>query len=199
MIQPVTPAVARAFDLDEPRGALVGEVTPGSPAEDAGLRQGDIILEIDREAVEDTRELRLTVAMLAPGVEALVSVFREGNRIGIPVTLGELSEDVDIVEREFGIESQRGLMEGVSVQDLTAQLRRQLNVNPLVRGVVVAQVRPGTAAHDAGLRDGDVIQQIDRRDVTSVGEYRAAIRRAEDSILLLVHRDGGSMFLVVEP
>lgn len=63
----------------------------------------------------------------------------------------------------------------------------------------MAEVRAGTAAHDAGLRDGDVIQQIDRRDVTSVAQFRAAIQRAEDSILLLVHRDGGSMFLVVEP
>ena len=199
MIQPVTPAVARPFDLDEPSGALVGQVTPGNPAEESGLRQGDIILEIDGEAVEDTRELRLTVAMLGPGVEALLSVFRDGNRIEIPVTLGELSEDVDTVDRQLGIESRRGLMEGVSVQDLTVQLRRQFTVNSLVHGVVVAEIRPGTAAHHAGLRDGDVIQQIDRRDVSSVGEYCAAIRRAKDSILLLVHRDGGSMFLVVEP
>ncbi len=132
MIQPVTPAVARAFELDEPSGALVGDVTPASPAEESGLRQGDIMLEIDGEAVEDTRELRLTVAMLGPGVEAILSVFRDGNRIEIPVTLGELSEDADTVDRQFGIESRRELMEGVSVQDLTAQLRRQLNMTSQV-------------------------------------------------------------------
>jgi serine protease Do len=198
-IQPVTASVARAFDLEEPRGALVGDVVPASPAEEGGILQGDIILEIDGKQIEDSRQLRLQVAMLRPGTEAIFSVFREGNTIEVPITLGELEEDVAIASTggaEKG--SAEELLEGVSVQELTPQLRRQLELGPSVDGLVVSRVDGNSAAYRAGLRRGDVIEEINRTPVTTTRQYEAALRQQSDSILLLVNRNGGSLYLVVE-
>ncbi len=198
-IQPVTPAIARAMGLEKPRGALVGDVSPGSPAEKAGLRRGDIVLSFNGQAIEETRELSLKVAMQAPGSSARLGVHRDGREIEVTVVLGEQPSEgrASLPGREAEAEP---VLEGVAVTDLTGQLRRQLGLPPGVAGVAVSAVRPGTPAAEAGLRRGDVIQEVNRRAVTSVAEYERAIRQAgREPVLLLIHREGNTMFLVVEP
>jgi serine protease Do len=199
VIQPVTPAIARAMGLDKPRGALIGDVSPGSPAEKAGLRRGDIVLAFNGQAIAETRELSLKVAMQAPGSSARLEVHRDGRVIEVPVVLGEQPSEgrASLPGREPEAEP---VLEGVAVTELTPQLRRQLGLPPGVVGVAVSAVRPGTPAAEAGLRRGDVIQEVNRRAVASVAEFERAIRQAgRDAVLLLVNREGNTLFLVVEP
>jgi serine protease Do len=100
--------------------------------------------------------------------------------------------------REFGPGSS-SLLEGVSVDELTPQISRQLQLPDQTRGVVITEVRQDSAAAEAGLRRGDVIQQVNRRDVTTVREFETAVRNSQKSVLLLVNTRGATRFIVIEP
>jgi serine protease Do len=198
-IQPVTPPVARAMGLKKPGGALVADVTAGSPAEKAGLRRGDIVVAINGEPVDETRELSLKVAMLSPGTTARLKVIRDGREIDVPVVLGEQPSERRAAGSPAAPEPERAL-EGVAVSNLTPQIRRQLDLPAGVTGVVVVRVDPGSPAAEAGLRRGDVIQEVNRRPVTSVSEFERAVRQSgREPLLLLVYREGSTLFIVVEP
>jgi serine protease Do len=198
-IQPVTPPVARAMGLKKPGGALVADVTAGSPAEKAGLRRGDIVVAINGEPVDETRELSLKVAMLSPGTTARLKVIRDGREIDVPVVLGEQPSERRAAGSPAAPEPERAL-EGVAASNLTPQIRRQLDLPAGVTGVVVVRVDPGSPAAEAGLRRGDVIQEVNRRPVTSVSEFERAVRQSgREPLLLLVYREGSTLFIVVEP
>jgi len=198
-IQEVTPAIAHAMGLQKPEGALVADVAPGGPAEKAGIRRGDIVLAINGESITETRELSLKVAMLPPGTTVRLKVFHERREVEMPVTLGEQPPE----RRASGPGAEPGAaraMEGVEVEDLTPQIRRQLGLPPRTTGVVVTVVEPGSPAAEAGLRRGDVIQQENGREVASVSDFERAIRQsARDPVMLLVTRGGTTLFVVVEP
>jgi serine protease Do len=195
-IQPVTPAMAKALKLAEPSGAIVGNVESGSPAARAGLQTGDVIVGVDEEKIEDSRQLQLTIARAGPGKRVNLRVVREGKPVTIPVTLGELPERAEEAGRRPG---QSGPLEGVQVDDLTPQLARQLGLPRDTFGVVVTQVQPFSRAAEAGLQRGDVIQEVNREAVTNVATFERAIRRAGDGpIMLLVNRGGRTFFVVIE-
>ncbi len=195
-IQPVDRDIAEAFGSGEPGGALVSSVEPESPADKAGLKQGDIILRLNGEAVEDPRALSLKVAEQAPGSEAQLAVLREGKTRKLAVKLGE--------HPEFGKPQFRAGRSapgpiGVSVQTLTAELAEQLQVGPETRGVVVSRVQPGSPAAEAGIQRGDVIEQANRRETASAEDFRnAAAASGGKPILLLVNRRGSARFVVVD-
>ncbi|MBI3951038.1 MAG: DegQ family serine endoprotease [Acidobacteria bacterium] len=197
LIQPVTPAVAKAFGLSEPRGALVGDVTADSPAARSGILKGDVILELNGQRINESRELQLRIAQTAPGTTARLKIFRNGREQEISVTLGELPTE----QAHASQDSEGGsTLEGLSVDELTPQIARQLGLSPQTRGVVVVEVQPGGAAADAGLQRGDVIEEVNRKPVTSVSEFERAIGQAgNDSVLLLINRDRQSFFVTVEP
>jgi serine protease Do len=198
VIQPVTPAVARAMGLAKPSGALIGDVTPGGPAERAGLRRGDIVLSMNGEAINETRELSLKVAMLAPGTTARLRVHRDRGEVDIPVTLGEQPSERSTLASGPESGPARAL-QGVSVTNLNPQLRQQLGLPSGMTGVVVTAVEMGSPAAEAGLRRGDVIQEVNRRAVSNVSEFDRAVRQGGDAVVLLVNRGGNTMFVVVEP
>jgi serine protease Do len=198
-IQEVTPAMAGYFGLPDASGALIGDVVPGSPASRAGLASGDVIVALEGEPVPDSRTLRLNVSMTEPGSEVTLGVYRDGDELEIPVTLGELDEDGGPAVLSGGSESSTGVMSGVSVEDLTPQLRAGAGLDDL-EGVWVAGIDTRSAASRAGLREGDVIVEVNRQKVIGVADYRTKIREAGgESLLLRVHRNGSSLYLVIEP
>jgi serine protease Do len=199
VIQPVTPAIARAMGLQTPRGALVGDVAPGSPAEKAGIRRGDIVLALNGEPIHETRDLSLKAAMLSPGTTVRLRVFRAGGETEIPVVLAEEPSE----RQPFAPGGEPGaarVLEGVEVEDLTPAIRRQLGLPSRTIGVVVMGVAPGSPAAEAGLRPGDVIQEVNGRAIGSVSEFDQAVRQSgRDAIMLLINRGGHTLFVVVEP
>ncbi len=196
LIQPVTPGVAKAFGLSDPHGALVGDVTPDSPASQSGVAKGDIITRLNGERINESRELQLKVAQLAPGTNATLTVFRDGQEHQLSVTLGE--QPTDVARRTEEGESP-GVLEGLSVEDLTPQIARQLGLPAQSRGVVIDEVQPGSAVAEAGLQRGDVIEEVNRKSVTNAREFEQAVRQiGSDSALLRINRGGQSFYVVVQ-
>jgi serine protease Do len=196
-IQPVTAAMAKVLKLPEPSGAIVGDVESGSPASRAGLQKGDVIVAVDNEKIEDSRQLQLAIARAGPGKKVDLKVIRDGKTMTVPVTLGERPEEKErAAARGPG---RGGPLEGVEVDELTPQLARQLGLPRDAFGVVVTQVRPYSRAAEAGLERGDVIQEVNREPVTNVAAFERAVRRAGDQpVLLLVNRGGRTLFIVVD-
>jgi serine protease Do len=198
-IQDVTPELAASFKLPEARGVLVGDVTPDSPAARAGIARGDVITEVNGERVNDARSLRLRIAQATPDSTVRLKLLRDGREREVSVKLAELPAEA---QRQPPIEEEddrSSALEGVSVSELTPQIARQLNLPLNVRGVVVTRVQSSAAA-DAGLRRGDVIQEVNRRPVASVADFEQAIRQAGNQpVVLLVNRRGSTSFIAIEP
>ncbi len=197
-IQPVNQDLADAFKLKEARGALVAQVTPDSPAETAGMKDGDVIVKFDGREVRDSRHLKLMVGQTLPDTKVPVEIVRDGKAEKLSVTLKELPGDKQLARSERGLDRSEERLAGVIVSDIDAGTRRQMNLPRNVQGALVTSVEPDSTAFKAGLREGDVILEIGREQV---GNAADAVRLADqvegDQILLRVWSEGGTRFLVV--
>ncbi len=193
-IQDVTPELAKSLGLGATEGALVSQVLPGEPAEKAGIKQGDVIVNFDGRKVENSKDLPRIVAATPIGKEVAVTVLRDGKQIKLRAKIGELQE-----EKSAGMESPGQPALGVSVQNLTPQIARELGLKQTA-GVVVTAVEPGSPAEDAGIQTGDVIRSVNRKSVKNVDEFVRALEKAKKgaSILLLVQRGPSALFVAVE-
>jgi serine protease Do len=199
MIQDVTPALAKEFKLKDAHGALVGDVTAHSPAEKAGLKTGDVILEFNGKKVTDGRHLKLEVARTKPGEEVPLKILRDGSQKTIEVAVKELPGTEQLARNDSNHDKDTGTLNGVGVSDLDNNARQQFNVPNQVKGAVVTEVDPNSAAAEAGLRPGDVIQEINRKSVKNAEEAVQLTENPSDKTTLLrVWRDGGSRFVVVD-
>jgi serine protease Do len=201
MIQDVTPALAKEFKLKEGSGALVGDVTAKSPAEKAGLKTGDIIVEFNGKKVTDSRHLKLEVARVKPGESVPVKVLRDGATKTYDVVVKELpgTEQLAGGDRNNNNDQDTGTLNGVAVADLDGQARQQFDIPQQVRGVVITEVKPDSAAAEAGLKAGDVIQEINRHPVKTADEAVRLTEKTESkSTLLRVWSGGGSRWVVVD-
>ena len=192
-VQKVTPEIADSLGLKQNAGALVADVVKGGPAEKAGVKAGDIIVEFDRKEIKDSSDLPAAVARVAPGTVVQLKIAREGKQISLPITVGEM-KDSEVVA-SAGHESEMGL----TVQPITPDIAQSLGLER-AEGLVVASVKPGSAADEAGLRSGDVITQINRRPVKNLADYNREISRNEKSksVLFLVRRGESSVFLALK-
>ncbi|GAB4278094.1 MAG: DegQ family serine endoprotease [Deferrisomatales bacterium] len=192
MIQEVTKDLAKQFGIEEPRGALVSQVVEDGPADKAGIRRGDVILEFDGIKVDRMHELPRIVAERAPGKTVEVVILRKGERKTLSVTLGELPEEE--LAAPARVEEELGL----TVQEVTPELRKHLDLEE-GEGVVVSGVEPGSPAAAAGLRRGDVILEVNQEPVADLEGYRKALRegREAESVLFLVRRGQGTLYVVV--
>lgn len=199
MIQNVTPALAKEFNLKDTRGALVGDVTPKSPAEKAGLKSGDIILNFNGKQVTDSTHLKLEVARAKPGETVPVKVLRDGSAKTFEVAVKELPGSEPMAKNKDGQSDDNGTLNGVGVADLDNGARQQFRVPSQVNGVVVTDVDPNSVSAEAGLQPGDVIQEINRKPVRSAEEAVKLTENVKDKTTLLrVWRDGGSRWVVVD-
>jgi serine protease Do len=195
-IQNVDADLAKAFGLKQGGGALVADVTAGSPAARAGIERGDIILEMNGQPVNGPDDLSVRIAETSPGSTVQLKIARNGQMHEISVTLGELSEKA---EAAASGEAGGTALEGVKVQDLTPAVAQELGISRNTRGVVITSVDPASPAA-ADLERGDVIQEVNRKPVHNVREYTQALAEAHgQSILLLVSRGGATRFVVVQP
>src|SRR5260370_2316867 len=195
--QDVTPAMAKAFGAKEAKGAVVGEITADSPAAHSDLKQGDIIVEVNGKPVDDANQLRLESGLLSPGSTLNLSVLRAGTPQHVTVNMAAFpskDERASIEKNATG-----SALEGVSVESLTPETARQMKLDPATKGVVVADIDPSSHAADAGLRAGDVIQQVNHQSVKSVQDFDSAMSSAkkDDPTLLLVNREGNTLFVAV--
>ncbi|MGZ4816842.1 MAG: Do family serine endopeptidase [Terriglobales bacterium] len=195
-ISDVTPENAKFFDLKKADGALVTQVQNDSPAGKAGLKTGDVITAINGKPVSDASDLQMTVALKSPGDKVNLTVLRNGHTEDKTVTLAAMNEN--------GTESASNATHdkarwGVGIQDLSPDLRSELQLATDVKGAVVTNVQPGSPADNAGLRQGDVILQVNRKDTTSaqaVKEALSSVPQGQDA-LVLVHSNGGDTFRVL--
>jgi len=197
-IQSVSPDMAKAFGLSQGGGALIGDVTPGGPAAKAGLQRGDIILELNDTTISGPDDLSVRISEMAPGSVAHLKVYRDGHTQEVDVTLGTYPEENN--QPGAPEQGEGAALQGLHVQNLTPDITQQLGLPSGTSGVVVTDVDPSSPAAAAGVQHGDVIEEVDRKAVHNVEEFRQALQgRAKQPVLLLINRGGNSVFVVVEP
>lgn len=201
IVQPVTSDLAQSLNLKEVRGVIVGTVQPGSAAESAGIKQGDVITMLNGAPVNDSNELRNRIASAQPGTEVTLTVLRDGGERQVRAKLGEYKAPAAEGDEESGAGGNSGSGKlGIAVEPLTAETARQLGLKAGAQGVVITDIDPAGAAADAGLERGDVIEQVNRQPVRSQSDVAAAVSRSgARPVLLLVNRRGTSIFLTVRP
>jgi serine protease Do len=195
--QDITPAIAKAFGETGLRGALVGEVSANSPAQRAGLQNGDIVLAVNGKPVIDANDLRMTISMMAPDTNVNLKIFRNGSDREVAVKLGEMPTESAQVQNPAGNGGSTSALQGVQVQTLDPDSAKQLGLPANSQGVVVTQVNPSSNAADAGLQQGDVIQEVNRKPVHNASEFEHALSGSKDQTLLLVNRHGSTMDVAV--
>jgi serine protease Do len=203
-VQAVTEELAQSLGLKEARGVIVSSVQKGSAAEKAGLKQGDVITAVNGNAVNDANELRNLVASTQPGSDVALTIVREGHEQQLKVTLGELSESSNragVQQGGGGGGQSEGGRLGLALTPLTPELAARLRLPEDKQGLVVTDVDPTGPGADAGLQQGDLIEQANRQPLKSVEDLHAAIQGAgERPLLLLVTRPGeGTIFVTVRP
>jgi serine protease Do len=189
VIQNLSPELAKAMNSHRTSGALVSEVTPGTPADRAGIKSGDVVTQFDNKPVDDENSLKLMVAETAPGKSVPIQVDRNGQTLNLNVTLESLSAKTTLAKNEpnsNGNDPQGDALHGVGVQDLDRQTREELNIPANVHGALITQVDPSSPSGEAGLREGDVIEEINHQPV----------RNAEDADRLTEGKGGTGETLV---
>jgi serine protease Do len=195
MIQRVTPELAKQFGLETSEGALVAQVVEDSPAEKAGIKREDIIIEFDHKKIHKMSELPKIVANTQVGKQVEVKVIRQGREEKLKIEVGELKEEKVAKAGEFTTEKELGL----TVQDITPEIAKHLGI-PEKAGVLVSQVTAGSPAHEAGIRRGDIIREVDRQPIEDLKGYRRQMGklRGKKEILMLVQREENTFFVVLE-
>ena len=195
IVQAVTPELADSFGLKQRKGALVADIEGGGPADKAGIKKGDIILDFDGKEIEEMSELPLTVAQTPVGKQVEVTILRNGKTLTKEVEIGELKEEEVYA---FGDEGTRKDI-GMEVSELTRELAQKYRISE-TRGVLVTYVESDSPADLAGIREGDVIIEINRETVENLDEYYRAIREAKknERILFWIKRGRSSLFVVVQ-
>jgi serine protease Do len=194
-IQDLNQDLAKSFGVPNGKGALVSDVKEDSPADHAGLQQGDVITSYQAAPVEDAVALQRLVTKTTVGAKVPMKVLRDGHEKEITVTIGEQPGDPKIAKADGEVKEYA--FAGVAVQDLDRDTAKELGIKGKAQGVVVTSVEPDSAADKAGLVPGDVIREINRQPVKSAKEFEkvsSAVKKGEN-VLILINRRGASLFL----
>ncbi|HIC79871.1 MAG TPA: PDZ domain-containing protein, partial [Kiloniellaceae bacterium] len=204
-IQNVTDELAEGLRLDKPRGALVAAVTEGGPAEEAGIQQGDVILEFNGRDVTEMRRLPAMVAETAVGAEVDVTIWRRSAEETVKVKIGELEADqlaaapTDQRQEEVTPDKMESL--GLALGTITPELRTRFELDEDTKGVIITEVEEGGSGAEKGLRPGDVIVEVDQEEVSSPSEVVEKVEKAKSEgyrvVTLLVFRQGDFQWVAV--
>ncbi|MFN3598137.1 MAG: Do family serine endopeptidase [Aquificaceae bacterium] len=190
VIQDITPDMAESLGVKE--GVIIAQIMPSSPADKAGLKIGDIVVEIEGQRVSEVRDLQFKIMKTPPGKEINLKIIREGKEINIRAKVGEMPEERQISKSQEGEEDL-----GLLLRDLTPEEERRLGV----KGMLVVRVLPNSLAMQSGLIPGDVILQVGNRAISKVAEFQQIIQTlregGRDRALLLVRRRDSNLFLVL--
>jgi len=199
LVQQVTPEIAEGMKLEEVKGALVSDVTPNGPADKAGIKRGDIIIELDGNKLDSVSQLTSSVAFTAPGTAEKLKVIRDGEEKEISVTIGELPENIGGQPTDETTQGGTEETLGLSVDDITPEVASRLNLRE-DQGVIITNVAPGSLAAESGFRQGDVVLEINRKPVKNLGEYKNAVQGLEKgkSALFLVERGENTIYLALK-
>jgi serine protease Do len=207
-VQTLTPELAEAMKLKgQQTGALVGEVAPKTPSEKAGMKTGDVITAVNGKTISDARELRLMIGSMAPGSKAQIQVNREGQTTMFDVQLAEMPAGVteeggpEASPEESAQPEKTTVFGGVAVADITDDIRTALNLPKDIQGAVIAEVDADSPAGKAGLREGDVIQEVNKQRVKSAKDLVAASKKLKpnEKILMRIYSQGRSGYVALEP
>jgi serine protease Do len=187
-ISDVNDETREAFNLPEARGALVQAVEEGKPADKAGIRHGDVVVEIDGKPIRNNRELIDTISYLPVGSDVKLTVIRDGKRQTLTAKTAErpLETASNDTEESPAASPVRDKL-GMSVQNITVETRRLYNIPDSVRGVVVTDVKNVSAAGEANMSEGDVISEVQSQRVTNVDEFRAAVDKVRSGQRLRIY------------
>jgi serine protease Do len=194
IIQDVNPEIASALDLKTPTGALISSVQEDSPAEKAGLKSEDVVIKFNGKAIKNSRELSNLVAAAEPNNEIVLIVLRQGKEKEIKVKLAERPEDQQTITQ---VQPKAVEKVGIEVADITAELIQKYELKVKKDGVVITAVEQNSLASQSGLRPGDVILKINRKDVRNVSEYNDLINdiKTGDTLLFYIQRSDSKLFI----
>jgi serine protease Do len=200
-VQPVTSDMAQSLGLKQVGGAIVSAVSPGSAADRAGIKQGDVIEAFNGQELHDYNALRNHVAEATPGSNATVKILRDGSEKTVNVKLDEAAADKNARSRdgENGSADDKAAL-GISVAPVTPEIASQVGAAKTTKGLVIENVNPDGRAAEADLQSGDIIVQVNRRPVATADELRTAVKNAGNKpLLLLINRQGTELFVPVKP
>ena len=208
VVQTVTSDIAQSLDMKDVRGVIVGQVVPGSAGERAGLKQGDVIVDLNGQPINDSNSLRNHVASTPPNSDVTLTIVRDGREQQLKATLGEFKAPAERSDETAGDGAGTGGAStgklGLRAEPLTPDIAQQLGLPVGKQGVVVAELDPTGPAADAGLERGDVIEQVNRQPVRSAADVTLALARSGSRpVLLLVTRvsrgQANTLFVTVRP
>jgi serine protease Do len=193
-IQSVTPDIAGSMGLERAKGALVAEVLKDAPAERAGVKVGDVIVEFEGGEIKDSTDLPVLVARARPGTQARVKLLRDKKEMTLTITVDELKESEIVASAK-----EKGEL-GLTVQKLTPELAENLELGN-AQGLVITAVEPDSPADEAGLQRGDLIVEIDRKPMREIADFRKAVAgvKSGQRLLFLVRRGANSLFVALKP
>ncbi|UCD83851.1 MAG: DegQ family serine endoprotease [Deltaproteobacteria bacterium] len=193
IIQEITPELAESFGLKEREGALIGDVLKDTPAEEAGLKEGDIVIEFDGKQIKDYNDLPAIVTRTPVGKEVVVKVLRAGKQKRFRVKIRELKEEVRVSNQEEE-EAEENL--GMTVQELSPEIIRHYRLSDN-SGVIITDIEPGSPADDAGFRPGDIIKEINRQKINDLSDYKKNISGIKKGQTVLFHIRRGNNTIYV--
>jgi serine protease Do len=197
-IRSLDEAFAKEFKVPDTSGALVEDVSPSGPADKAGIKNEDVIRKLNGQTVEGSEQLTAMITNINPGTEVKLDILRDGQPMTIRLTLGERPANLPVAAG-FGKAPSEGALRGITVQNLTPDLRDQIGLPPNVRGVVISNLDPDSPAAQAGLQPGDVIEGINRHPVNSVADFNHWAAEAKGQTLLRINRQGSGFYVVITP